>query len=163
MITSLMWTRQTASLVDSRMCEGGCPNIQLNPKEVTSNAKVEANATTKSARKGVRVGEQGTSAERGSNQRPDFSVSRPSRRRNRRHSSYSVGSRERTTKTRGKPSHSVDWLLETKIECEGKTCFFIRVSNPSLYTLRTVDSATYSRRNIMMSSPHVTGLIGTRR
>ena len=77
------------------MCEGGCPRIQLYPEEVTSNSKIELNATMKSAKKGVRVGEQGTSEEQDLNQRPDFSVSRPSRGRNRIDSGHSVGSRER--------------------------------------------------------------------
>ena len=37
------------------MCEGGCPNIQLYPKEVTNNSKIEESATAKGAKKGVRV------------------------------------------------------------------------------------------------------------
>ena len=146
------------------MCEGGCPRIQLYPEEVTSNSKIELNATMKSAKKGVRVGEQGTSEEQDSNQRLNFSVSRPSRRRYRRVSGHSVGSRDRNDEDERRAESLGGLAIEgAKIECEGKTCFFIKVSNPSLYTLRTVDTATYSRRNIMMSSPHVTGLIGTRR
>ena len=112
---------QTTSLVDLRMCEGGCPRIQLNPKEVTSDSRIKANATMKSAREGVQVDKQGVSEEWDLNQRPDFLVSRPSQRWNQRVSGHSVGSRDRNDEDERWAESLGGLAIESvKIECEGK-------------------------------------------
>ena len=71
----------TASLEDLRKCKGGCPKIQLYPKEVTDNLKIEENVTVNSVKKGMQVGiDRGQAREQDSNRRPDFSMSWPSQR-----------------------------------------------------------------------------------